>query len=208
MEAKTNVFSSSMLFMKHPTIIHIAVETFCLLLIFMYIRRNTKRLQNQIDDLTRIIQEQQEIIHLHQKQLSRFVQSPQFIANTSKPTPNIVQVPVSSHEFDNVGSMSGTTYFTIPYTESDSGHDIDKENEGRVTTIIGTTTTTESLDEELKEEINELVREEQRQQTPPPSITEDELDQETDNSEKVDVVIEVESPPSPKNTELFENLPS
>jgi hypothetical protein len=197
--------------MKNPTIIHIAVEIFCLLLIFMYIRRNTRRLQNQIDDLTRIIQEQQEIIHLHQKQLSRFVQAPQFLANVSTPSPNVVQIPAPSHGFD-----TNTTYFTVPYTESDSGHEMIKENEGQVTTIVSTTSS-ESLDEELKDEIKELAIEEQRHSNTEDDKKSDQPHQETVPLEKVDVLIEdapqiVDArsapPSSPKNTELFENLPS
>lgn len=70
-EKKSPAISSLLNFSKYSvTTIHILVELICFLVIYLYIRRNVRKLQNQIDDLTSIIQQQQEIIHVHQKILN------------------------------------------------------------------------------------------------------------------------------------------
>ena len=70
-EKKSTTMSSLFNFSKYSiTTIHILVELICFLVIFLYIRRNVRRLQNQIDDLTSIIQQQQEMLHTHHKLLN------------------------------------------------------------------------------------------------------------------------------------------
>jgi len=69
-EQKSIPISSLFNFSKYSiTTIHILIELVCFLVIFLYIRRNVRKLQNQIDDLTTIIQQQQEMLHTHNKLL-------------------------------------------------------------------------------------------------------------------------------------------
>lgn len=58
--------------LKSPMYVHIAVEVVCLLLIVGYVRRSTQRLQDQVRELSQVVQQQQEMLHMHQQILGQY----------------------------------------------------------------------------------------------------------------------------------------
>jgi len=96
------------LFPKNTTYIHIAVEVVCFIVLFSIIHRKTRRLETQLKDLQKIIQEQQEMLHLHHHILSTsnllptnnvFIVPPPSPQHSSikYPSPRIVECPSPQH---------------------------------------------------------------------------------------------------------------
>lgn len=174
---------------KNPQAIHILVETFCLLVIVMYIRKNVRRLQDQIDDLKALVQKQQETLHLHQQLLQGKFPS-HLASQIPRPPPSSPTNPgsVFSPSLPDFGTIA--SIFTVPLESPHHDHHPSSEPTPPDTTIIDTNGTVafppssvsleeaplthspvgdtsvpeEDLEKELENEIRELEEEEKKQE--------------------------------------------
>lgn len=142
------------------TTIHIIVEILCLFVIFLYIRRNINRLQNQINDLSVILQEHQKTLHTHHQLLTESNNNPNFDSITT-----LFQMPLNTNpstlipnskieELDNIEEIISKEDTKIPSQSKDQKKK-EEEQEKKIKSE-------ENLEEELKNEIQELKEEENK----------------------------------------------
>lgn len=187
----------------NPQYLHILVEAFLLIVIFMYIRKNVRRLQHQIEDLKSIVQKQQETLHLHQQLLqsdystTHVMHSNIPVIRPPPPSPNGKPFSQPLPSFETIA-----TIFNVPCGAGNEEMDpfpCDDET----TTIVDTArqpqtlqpiTPQQEIEMELEKEILELQEEEHRHEsltsnpvvppppTPPPTNVPDESEKEEEKS--------------------------
>jgi hypothetical protein len=186
----------------NPQYLHILIEAFLLIVIFMYIRKNVRRLQHQIEDLKSIVQKQQETLHLHQQLLQSNYSTSHLthsdIPPTTRPPPPSPNGKAYSRPLPSFETIA--TIFNVPCGAGNMETDpfpCDDES----TTIVDTTprppeplqapapstiTPQQEIEMELEKEILELQEEEQKH-------------------ESMTTVNPVEVSPSPPPTEVQED---
>lgn len=172
---------------RNPQTLHILIESFCFLVVGMYVRKNVKRLQNQIDDLRTLVQQQQEMLYLHQQLLQRGSSAPPVsganhrshaVPNPppSSPTREILDAPPLP-DFGKITSLFHISTVTPDMDLEEFGHGdhnhvtiVDTSsspslptNESSLSGNGGGLVTAEELEKELEEEMKELKAEEERQ---------------------------------------------
>lgn len=91
--------------MKYSKYIHVIIETLCFMTIMMYIRKNIRKLQDQINDLNKIIQQQQEMLFIHQ----------QLLKERSTPSLNIIDSSTQHSFLSHNDPSEFATMFTVPF---------------------------------------------------------------------------------------------
>ena len=172
---------SALFGIRNPMYVHIAIELGCLLVLVIYVRRSTRRLEDQIRDLNQIVQQQQEMIHTHQKILQRYGWG---TSSTAKATPNLeVEISDLSKMFrvpfagEEVVILPHPTLSTPPSSEPYADQTIVEEVVPPPPTPESSSScpdeeaeadadapTTPSIEDEIAEEIQELVEEEKKHQ--------------------------------------------
>lgn len=94
--------------MKYSKYIHVIIETLCFITIMMYIRKNIRKLQDQINDLNKIIQQQQEMLFIHQ----------QLLKERSPPSLNIIDNTTQHSFLSHSDPSEFATMFTVPFQTS------------------------------------------------------------------------------------------
>ena len=143
------------------TTIHVIVEILCLFVIFLYIRRNINRLQNQINDLSVILQEHQKTLHTHHQLLTESNNNPNFdsittlfkmpLNTTTTPSTLIPNNKIEELDVvDNHGEeiIVENDEINIPVSKEEKKKEEEEPEE--------------NLEEELKDEIQELKEEENK----------------------------------------------
>lgn len=167
---------SALFGIRNPMYVHIAIELGCLLVLVIYVRRSTRRLEDQIRDLNQIVQQQQEMIHTHQKILQRYGWG---TSSTAKATPNLeVEISDLSKMFrvpfagEEVVILPHPTLSTPPSSEPYPDQTIVEEvvvppptpeSSSPDETILEEAPSS-SIEDEIAEEIQELVEEEKKHQ--------------------------------------------
>ena len=183
----------------NPQYLHILIEAFLLIVIFMYIRKNVRRLQHQIEDLKAIVQKQQETLHLHQQLLQSNYSTSHLTHSdipTTRPPPPSPNGKAYSQPLPSFETIA--TIFNVPCGAGNEGMDpfpCDDET----TTIVDTARQPETLqpitpqqeiEMELEKEILELQEEEHKHETlttngvvpPPPTNVPDEPEKDDEES--------------------------
>jgi hypothetical protein len=175
METPNSLKSSSI--KKYFSYIHIIIEILCFLILLIYIIRSFKNMQNQISDLTIIIQQQQKILHEHSKLMNSIFLSNEIPLPISIETPHphphphpSPSPPPSSPSFQPPLVNTFANLFTMPLkksenqtiidesntikTESENENENENENEKKEVDI--------EIEKEIEEELNELKIEEEK----------------------------------------------
>lgn len=173
--------SSVLLGLRNPMYLHIVVEAVCAILIVAYVRRSTRRLEAQIRDLNQIVQQQQEMIHMHH----RILQAHGWTSETGRGPPSRTTVP---SPLEDVSISDMTRMFKVPFTTEEvvilphptlartpAGTPTVLVEEFPSQTIIDekSESPSPSIDDEIADEIQELVKEEEKQAMTGPSNEED-----------------------------------
>lgn len=166
--------------------LHVVVEVVCAILIVAYVRRSTRHLQDQIRDLNKIVQQQQEMLHLHH----RIFQQHGWIGGVSSSSlSNEQPKPKGIPEMEsplNVDIQDMKKLFKVPFTAEEvvilphpslvqcpsfagtvhdnayAGQTIIEEHEARLEENAPAPSPAPSIDEEIADEIQELVKEEEK----------------------------------------------
>jgi hypothetical protein len=165
-EKKSTTISSLFNFSKYSlTTIHILVELICFLVIFLYIRRNVRKLQNQIDDLTSIIQQQQEMLHIHHKILNN---NPVVTITDTNNISELFNIPFKNNhivEKENtiVEKVIDDEKHIIKEVVDETVNEVINEVVNEVVDDKQNTLTDEDIEHEIEQEMQELKQEEEKQ---------------------------------------------
>ena len=193
--------------------LHIVVEVVCAILIVAYVRRSTRRLEAQIRDLNQIVQQQQEMIHMHH----RILQAHGWTSEAGRGPPSRTAVP---SPLEDVSISDMTKMFKVPFTTEKVvilPHPTLARQSAGTTTILVEENVPEfpsqtivdesdspSIDDEIAEEIQELVKEEEKQamttaqigDVAPTPVATQEDDVQSTEPEPEETVVDAETSPT------------